>query len=208
MKREKNIRFPVFRERFLQLKGEKTTVEFAKILGIARATVGFYEAGERIPDALGVEKICRVCGVSADWLLGLSDTKTLDITMQEVCKKTRLSENTINNILALEKIQIEALEFFLNRVEFDCILLSLGLFRAPKTLEIFAETEAYYTDLALKLYQAEKDSDFAHPDPIQAIQYDIVSSLMQILKVVENDFIEKYKKQYAEPAKRSSEKED
>lgn len=104
MKREqKNVRFPIFRERFLQLKGDKTTVEFAQNLGMSRATVGFYEAGERIPDALGVEKICRVCGVSADWLLGLSAAKTMNITTQAICQETGLSEQAVQNVSLYQK---------------------------------------------------------------------------------------------------------
>lgn len=205
MKREKNIRFPLFRERFLQLKGERTTVEFAQVLGMSRATVGFYESGQRIPDALGIKKICKTCGVSADWLLGISTVKTSDTTTQAICQATGLSEKAVEQVLSLEKLQLDSLEYLLNRTEFDCILLSLGLFRAPKTLDVFVEVESYYTGLGMKLRQSGEDGNFAQPDPIQAIQYDIVSSLIMILKSVEADFLEKYKKEYAEPARKSLE---
>jgi len=40
-------------------------------IGVARATVGFYESGERLPDALVLRKIAEACNVSADWVLGI-----------------------------------------------------------------------------------------------------------------------------------------
>lgn len=73
MSEMKEERFPAFHRAFCELQGERTIKEFAEYLGLSRATVGFYSAGTRIPDALGVKEIAEVCGVSADWLLGLSD---------------------------------------------------------------------------------------------------------------------------------------
>lgn len=145
MKREKSVRFPVFRERFLQLKGDRTTIEFAKNLGIARATVGFYEAGERIPDALGIEKICRVCGVSADWLLGISDTKTLDITTKAICEATGLSEKAVEDLILLKKAEkfsgaevglIKAADRLISNRKFKALLYDLRDLSNPKTLKL------------------------------------------------------------------------
>lgn len=66
-----DARFPEFRERLLELQGDRSNVAFAEFLGLSRATMGFYLAGERIPDALGIRDISQKCGVSADWLLGI-----------------------------------------------------------------------------------------------------------------------------------------
>lgn len=66
-------RFPEFTERFRELRGERDNTEFGKFLGISRQTVGFYCNGDRIPDALGLKQIAEKCGVSADWLLGLTN---------------------------------------------------------------------------------------------------------------------------------------
>lgn len=95
MNRDKEIRFPAFRSAFLQLKGKESTEKFAKKLGLARATVGFYEAGERLPDALKLKIIAEKCNVSADWLLGLSDVRTPDPSIQNASKQSGLSEETI-----------------------------------------------------------------------------------------------------------------
>lgn len=53
---------------------------FADFLGMSRPTVGFYENGDHLPDALTLSQIAKKCNVSADYLLGLSDAKTKDDT--------------------------------------------------------------------------------------------------------------------------------
>lgn len=68
-----NGRFPIFTKRFRELQGERSNTEFAEFLGLSRQTVGFYCNGDRIPDALGLKEIAEKCGVSSDWLLGMSD---------------------------------------------------------------------------------------------------------------------------------------
>lgn len=67
-------RFPIFAKRFNELRGDMSQDEFSKYLGISRPTVGFYENGARIPDALVLRQIAEKCNVSVDWLLGLSDS--------------------------------------------------------------------------------------------------------------------------------------
>ena len=64
-------------ERLTQLRAEQglTRADLAKKTGIALASLGFYERGEREPGAENIEKMCRALNVSADYLLGLTDTK-------------------------------------------------------------------------------------------------------------------------------------
>ena len=182
MKREKNIRFPLFRERFLQLKGERTTVEFAQVLGMSRATVGFYESGQRIPDALGIEKICKTCGVSADWLLGISTVKTSDTTTQAICQATGLSEKAVEHLTLLNKVaefnsasnnamttyqrgQIEALSFLIEHKDFNTLLTCLEYLRNP---EIFKIDERAGFD---NLYRMAHDLSSPRVEVIAGIQY-------------------------------------
>lgn len=70
---EGNYRFPIFRERLNILLGDMKTTDFADKLGLTRQTMGFYLNGERIPDSLTLARICHVCNVTADWLLGLTN---------------------------------------------------------------------------------------------------------------------------------------
>ena len=69
---------PIFRDRLDKLRGNMSYSEFAGKLGISRATVGFYLAGDRVPNAVDLKKIAERCEVSADWLLGLSDYEDAD----------------------------------------------------------------------------------------------------------------------------------
>lgn len=97
-------RLPEFRERFSMLRGEMSQEEFSKKLGISRPTVGLYESGVRIPDALTLKKIAEECAVSADWLLGLTDTKTPDISIRAICERTGLQEDAVKQLHSVPKI--------------------------------------------------------------------------------------------------------
>ena len=97
-KKTEPARFPEFQAAFVELMGDMTIKEFADKLGMSRATVGFYSAGQRIPDAWGIKIIAEKCGVSADWLLGLSRVQSRDGELKQVCNYTGLSEDAIKNI--------------------------------------------------------------------------------------------------------------
>lgn len=88
-------KMPIFADRFLELRGKRTQEEFAKFLGISRPTVGFYEAGQRLPDALVLRQIAEKCNVSADYLLGLTDEKTPDMDIRSICECTGLSLKSV-----------------------------------------------------------------------------------------------------------------
>lgn len=70
--REKNDRLPIFRENLYKLMGDMSITEFAGKVGLSRQTMGFYLNGDRIPDSLTLAQICKACGVSSDWLIGLT----------------------------------------------------------------------------------------------------------------------------------------
>ena len=54
----------------LEIRNMKQT-EFAEKIGVTATTVHRYINDERIPNADAVIQMCRVLGVSADWLLGM-----------------------------------------------------------------------------------------------------------------------------------------
>ena len=92
-------RLPIFAERFAKLRGEMTQGEFAGFLGISRPTVGFYENGGRLPDALVLRQIAEKCKVSADWLIGLSNESTTDVDIQNVSNYTGLTSSAIKALV-------------------------------------------------------------------------------------------------------------
>jgi len=91
-----------FQKKFKMLRGEMSQQEFAEKIGIARATVGFYENGERLPNAYVLKKIALTFNCSVDWLLGL----ICDFTpINELIDKYEMIVSTLqNNILELKKL--------------------------------------------------------------------------------------------------------
>ena len=98
-------KMPVFAGRFITLRRDQTQAEFAEFLGISRPTVGFYESGERIPDAITLEKIARRCNVSADWLLGLSDNPSVEENNQITQKTLGLSPEAVENLAKVARMR-------------------------------------------------------------------------------------------------------
>lgn len=96
-----------FMRRFNQLRGDRSQATFGKLLGLSAATIGFYENGNRLPNAADLLRIATVCGVSTDWLLGLSKIESPDTTLQGVCKYIGFMEATVvalhNNVLENEQ---------------------------------------------------------------------------------------------------------
>ena len=74
---------------------ETKTEELATVLGISSNAVRSWYTGYARPDMDKLPIICHFYGVSADWLLGLSDTQSVDIELRDICEKTGLSENAL-----------------------------------------------------------------------------------------------------------------
>ena len=86
-------------DRIKELRGDIPQDICANDLGISRGALSFYEHGKRKPDADVLYEICKYFGVSADYILGLSDVKTTDINFKSVCDYTGLNEEAIENII-------------------------------------------------------------------------------------------------------------
>ncbi len=88
----------IFRERLKALRGEARLQDVAKDIGISRASLGYYENGDRKPDIEILMKLADYYHVSCDYLLGVSKVKKADSTIQSIALKTGLSENVINKL--------------------------------------------------------------------------------------------------------------
>lgn len=65
----------VFTERLKELRGCESQKSFAAMLKLNQQTYQRYESGAREPDLETIHRIGVSCGVSIDWLLGLSDAR-------------------------------------------------------------------------------------------------------------------------------------
>lgn len=62
-------------------KNQKMTQQQLAIrLGVAKSIISYYESGDRFPSYDVLTKIARTFHVTADFLLGLERTRTLDVS--------------------------------------------------------------------------------------------------------------------------------
>ncbi|WP_432352632.1 helix-turn-helix domain-containing protein [Anaerotruncus rubiinfantis] len=135
-------KLPVFAARFRELRGGKTQGEFADFLGISRPTVGFYENGDRIPDAFVLKQIAVKCEVTTDWLVGISNVKTLDTDLESVCKYTGLTDKAINSIKNINCVLsydfLTGEQYFIkNTSNYNCLSNVLSNILSSREIEIF-----------------------------------------------------------------------
>lgn len=70
--------------------------DLAQALNCNRGTIANYEKGARTPDAETLAQIAKHYNTTTDYIVGLSDVTTSDITVKEICDYTGLCEETIN----------------------------------------------------------------------------------------------------------------
>lgn len=88
----------IFADRLKELMGTLSQEEFSKKIGINRTTLINYLFGKREPQILVLKQIAEECEVSADYLLGLSNCRSLKDDEKTACFTTGLSENTISQL--------------------------------------------------------------------------------------------------------------
>lgn len=93
-----------FAQRLIDLREQKniTQQELADELGITRQSLSLYEKAERTINIELLAKIADFFNVSTDYLMGRTNTATLDESIQTACKVTGLSEKAINNITSFK----------------------------------------------------------------------------------------------------------
>lgn len=89
-----------FGERLLELRVERneTQLDLANAIGITRQSLSRYETNERIPNIDLIYSVAKHYNVSTDYLLGMSEIKSLDNDIKIACKVTGLSEKTIQKL--------------------------------------------------------------------------------------------------------------
>lgn len=102
---EKNV----FSERLTQLREDRglKRQEVADALGISRASLEYYEKGQRKPDIEVAARIAKYYGVSTDYLVGVSAaqvTASENETLKTVCDYLRISEASAEQVSYLTSI--------------------------------------------------------------------------------------------------------
>lgn len=95
----------------LLAKKFKRQKDLATALGVNDNTISYFVSGKRMPNTEQIIKISDFFGVSADYLLGLSDTATTDKDVQFICEYTGLSERAIEVLSIYNKNKRTETEF-------------------------------------------------------------------------------------------------
>ena len=90
----KNTCEQVFGKRLKELRKEHgyTIEQFADMVGISKSTLGYYENDKRMPDIEILARIANVLNVSADYLIGRTNTTARKGKLKTVCDFTGLSD--------------------------------------------------------------------------------------------------------------------
>ena len=89
-----------FSSRFLQLcaQEEKALSQWGAIFHTTRQTISNWQTGESVPDIIKLMDIAQYFGVSTDYLLGLSDTKSPNASAKAAVEYTGLSEEAVERL--------------------------------------------------------------------------------------------------------------
>ncbi len=119
--------YGIFPERLRKIMDEQGTTqqELSEYVGKSRQAIGYYADGSSSPDWKTLVSLAQYFRVSTDWLLGLSDTQSTDIDIQQICKGTGLSEGAVNFLSGTGHPYIDAINVLFDAREstsFACYL--------------------------------------------------------------------------------------
>lgn len=75
-----------------------TFESLADAVGTTRQTVGNWQTGKTIPDAISLRKIAGFFGVTTDYLLGLTDAQTAEKELRSAVDIAGLSESAVQRL--------------------------------------------------------------------------------------------------------------
>ncbi len=127
----------IFSYRLKKLRGEKNQNDVARDIGISRATLSYYESGERKPDINTLYALANYYNVSSDYLIGLSDVAVPEIDTQAISQKTGLSQRAISYLSSLNTSQ---------RSE-NSDQINIHAFLQLKTINILIDDDILLSDL-------------------------------------------------------------
>lgn len=83
--------------------------EMAKKLGTSIGVLSDWQNGNKIPRGDSIVKLATYFGVTSDYLLGLSDARSVNASIAAAVKETGLSEKAISVLSQMKKEDVEKL---------------------------------------------------------------------------------------------------
>ena len=112
------------RLRELRKQNGYTIEQFAEKIGVAKSTLGYYENDNRMPDIEILCRICNVFNVTADYMIGRTNTAAVKGKMKTVCELTGLSDAAADFLSGLLKHQrykvLDKLNYLIEDFSDDC----------------------------------------------------------------------------------------
>lgn len=118
-------------KRLRELSEEKgiSREDLSMLCGKTPQNISNYLNGVASPPINVLKLLAEKFSVSSDYLIGLTDTKIPDITVQEICKFTGLSEDAVCALNAFKNNFYSALQVFSNIITHDDFLeMILGIY--------------------------------------------------------------------------------
>lgn len=99
----------VFKDRLKEVRQSLglTQAQMARLMKVSRATVGFYENGERLPDISVLYTLALQTGVSPGYYMGLSGSKKIEY--EEASAITGLDDEAIDAITTADTNAVNSL---------------------------------------------------------------------------------------------------
>lgn len=137
--------YDIFPERLRKIMEERGTTqqELADHLGKSRQAIGYYTDGSSTPDWKTLAGLARYFGISADWLLGLSDVSSTNVTVKEMCKYTGLTEDVITMFSGMSDEDMQTINFMIMSYPFKTLVRYMTFFLSRRD---FAETKKLQED--------------------------------------------------------------
>lgn len=140
-----------------------TQVEFAERLNCNRQKIADWERGKSTPSADDIILLCEKFGVSADYILGLSDTPTNDKDLQFVCDYLGLTEKScrlIHNLMDALVIR-SSFNYLIEEEVFIELASRLDIFAEHSKIKDYvgigrAEKRKHYDKSQLELFYAQE----------------------------------------------------
>lgn len=135
--------------------------EFAKALGVARASIGYYESGQRLPDIEFLDQVHELTGCSVNYLMGYDSN--MGEYSNAIAAYTGLNDDAIE---ALNYFDQASINFILASENFDHMSYILTMLTDPAICVEYFDTEEalefmyyqvqiYARKLAIEMYKNE-----------------------------------------------------
>lgn len=186
----------VVAERIREITNGETQQEIADRSEISRQAAGRIINGQNNPDIDTLLKIAQAYNVSADYLLGLSDVKSSDTTVKDICAVLKIDEDTLATLAYIVKMRSTTFAEFVKEGHLFAILNDIA------TLQSTSEDMLEIGKSASNILDANSFYNF-DSERLNAIRYQAFSHFERMMdkydvRITKEDEISKIKQAIAD----------